>query len=60
VVEAMPEATAPAPGRPAHLRHDRLLAAIAEHRGITQSAVLELLIRKEAEALRLRQSRRDL
>jgi hypothetical protein len=31
-----------------------LLARIAEHQGITQSAVLELLIRREAEHLGLR------
>jgi hypothetical protein len=31
-----------------------LLKKIADHLGVTQSAVLELLIRKEAEALGLR------
>jgi hypothetical protein len=33
-----------------------LLAKTAEHLGITQSGVLELLIRKEAERLGLRQT----
>ena len=36
-----------------------LLANIAEHLGITQSAVLELVIRKEAERLGLRPTRKQ-